>query len=67
MLSAIKKYDLIKEENKRIFVTEKAKVILVSPDKDKRKEVIRECALSPVIFKKLWNRYYVWNAFYGSN
>lgn len=60
VLGALKQFDLIREENKRIFVTENARTILVLPESDERRvKAIKICALSPKKFKEVLDRYKV--------
>jgi hypothetical protein len=58
VLSALKKFDLVEEASGRIVPTQKAINILVFPDQDERKiRAIRECALSPEIYRELFEQY----------
>lgn len=58
MLSALKKYDLIREENTRIFVTDSARFILILDVTDaKRKDALSKCALNPEIYRNLYDRF----------
>lgn len=57
VLSAMKKYGLIREENNRIFLTKNAEFILLSSDESKKAEIVRKCALTPEIYSKLWEQY----------
>lgn len=58
VLGALKQFDLIREENKRIFVTENARTILLLPESDERRiKAIKTCALSPKKFKEVLERY----------
>jgi hypothetical protein len=57
VLSAMKKYGLIREENNRILLTKDAEFILLSSDELKKIEIVRKCALTPEIYSKLWEQY----------
>lgn len=58
VLAALKKFDLIRYEANRIFVTDRARYILLQPESDKkRQKYIKECALMPEIYKVLWDKY----------
>lgn len=57
-ISALKKFNLIEEEKNTIKLTRQAEIIFISKDEKKIKPVIKECALSPIIYKKLWEQYF---------
>lgn len=57
VLSAMKKFGLIREEGKNIYLTREAEIILISSDMKRRRETIKECALKPDIYEKLWELY----------
>lgn len=58
ILAALKKFDLIKEENSRIFVSENARTILLLPITDeRRKKALKICALSPKIYNEIWEKF----------
>ena len=58
VLSALKKFDLVQEATGRIVPTQHAIDILVFPDQDERRtRALQECALSPSIYRELYERY----------
>lgn len=58
VISALKKYGLVEESNKRIMPTQRAIAILVFPDGDPRKRAaLKEAALGPSIYRELFERY----------
>ena len=58
VLSALKKFGLVEEATGRIVPTQRAIDILVFPDQDERRtQALRECALSPGIYRELYERY----------
>lgn len=56
-ISALKKFNLIEEVENTVKLTRQAEIIFISKDENKIKPVIQECALSPTIYKKLWEQY----------
>lgn len=58
VLSALKKFNLVEESSGRIVLTQQAIDILVFPEQDERRvRAIRECALSPDIYRELFDQY----------
>lgn len=58
VLSALKKFELIKEQGDRIVITENGKNLLLLPESDSRRvEVLKKSALSPELYKNLYERY----------
>lgn len=58
LMSAIKKFGLIKEDSNRILLTNDALLILLKGGNEElKREAIRRCALKPELFKNLWNQY----------
>jgi len=59
VLSALKKFDLINEERGTILLTENAKniVVITNENDERRVNALKNCALSPDIYKKLWEKY----------
>jgi hypothetical protein len=58
VLSAVKKYGLVDDVDGRVVPTQRAIDILVFPDTDERRlRAIRESALSPAIYRELYERY----------
>lgn len=56
-ISALKKFSLIEESDNNIRLTRQAEVIFISKDETRVKQAKQECALSPIIYKKLWEQY----------
>ncbi len=59
VLSALKKFDLINEDRGSILLTENAKNIVVITDENDERRInsLKNCALSPEIYRKLWEKY----------
>jgi hypothetical protein len=58
VLSALKKFNLVEESSGRIKPTQQAIDILVFPEPDERRiRAIQECALSPEIYRELFEQY----------
>jgi hypothetical protein len=58
VLSAVKKFDLVEETSGRVVPTQRAIDILVFPDKDDRRmQALRACALSPAVYRELYEQY----------
>lgn len=57
VVSAMKKYGLITEEKSTIYLTHEAELILIGSDEEEKRNAIKECALMPDIYKKLWSEY----------
>jgi hypothetical protein len=57
-LSALRKYDLIADQNGRIVLTQHAIDLLVYPKESERyRAAIKHCSLSPKIYRTLWDEY----------
>lgn len=56
-LSAMKKFGLLKEEGEMVYLTKEAEILVMSSDEEKKKNVIKSCALKPEIYKNLWEQY----------
>lgn len=54
VFAALKKFNLIREENKLIFVTEFAESILTAATGEFKDPLIKEAALNPEMYSKLW-------------
>src|ERR1035437_843339 len=57
VLSALKKYNLVKEENDNYSLTPEALTILLANDEKRKEEMIKECALRPGIYASLWEKF----------
>jgi hypothetical protein len=58
ILSALKKFNLVQESSGRVVPTDNAIDILVFPENDARRlRALRACALSPSIYRELYEQY----------
>jgi hypothetical protein len=58
VLAALKTFGLTEEKDGRIFVSSSALDVLVYPETDeRRKRPLRECALKPATYQKVYDRY----------
>jgi hypothetical protein len=58
VISALKKYGLIVEENDRILLTEDSFIVLLSTDEKKKLDIIQKLALNPELYNLIWGQYH---------